>query len=161
MAAGLGNKQKAYIRSTVTLYPQGGSSYEVTRYSWLGCETNTSANRSQDAVECSDKSTDWAKFISAKRSGTFEITAWADNTDEQQKKMLKGLYLGGKVEFFAGQVEDDEVTQGNMVPVEGEFGECYVTAISDTNDFGAVSSRQITLQVDGELTHYPEDEEEE
>lgn len=161
MAAGLGNYQKAYIHSTVTLHPAGGSAYDVNRYTWLGCETSNSVNRTQEAVECSDKSTGWAKFLSAKRAGTFEVTAYADNTDQQQVNMLKGLHNGAKVEFFVGQVEDDQDLNGNQLPVEGEYGECIVTAISDTNDFGAVSSRQITLQATGELTHYPDLEEEE
>jgi hypothetical protein len=42
-----------------------------------------------------------------------------------------------------------------------EYGRCVVTGISDTNDFGAVSTRTISLQADGELEHYPEWEEDE
>jgi len=147
MAATLGNRVKAYIR-VVTTNPA------ATTYTWLGCETGNSVNRTQEAVECSDKSSDWAQFLSAKRGGTFEVTAYADNSDAQQQAVLKGLHNGSNVDIFIGSLDDGE-------PLDGEFGSCVVTAISDTNDFGAVASRTMSLTVDGELTHYPEEDLEE
>lgn len=147
MAATLGNRQKAYIR-VVTTNPA------ATTYTWIGCETGNNINRTQEAVECSDKSSDWAQFIAAKRGGTFEVTAYADNTDAQQQAVLKGLHNGSKVDIFIGTLDDG-------APEEGEFGSCVVTAISDTNDFGAVASRTMSLTVDGVLTHYPEEDLEE
>lgn len=47
MAKALGNTKKAYIKV--------GSSY-----TWLGGEQSNSLNRTAEAVEISDKSTDWA-----------------------------------------------------------------------------------------------------
>lgn len=149
MAATLGNIQKAYICSGAD---------DITNIQdavWLGCETSNSANRAQDAVECSDKSTQWAKFLAAKRSGTFEVTVYADNGDAGQVEALNGLFVGGVVHFAIGDQSADDWA-------DMEYGDCVVTAVSDTNDFGAVASRQITLQATGPLNHYPEwDEEEE
>ena len=150
MAATLGNNLKAYLCETA------GDITAAQDAVWLGCETSNTVNRAQDAVECSDKSTQWAKFLSAKRSGSFEVTVYADNDDPGQVIALQGLFVGGKVQFAVG-------VMGANDWADMEFGDCVVTAVSDTNDFGAVSSRQITLQATGPLTPYPEwpDEEEE
>ena len=148
MSAQLGNKQKAYICSGAD---------DITTVSdaiWIGCETSNNANRTQEAVECSDKSSNWAKFLSAKRAGTFEVTAYADNGDAGQVEALKGIHVNDKVHFaiaVSGADDWDDM----------EYGDCIVTAISDTNDFGAVATRTISLQATGPLNHYPEWEEEE
>lgn len=150
MAATLGNTQKAYICSGAD---------DITNVQdavWLGCETSNTINRAQEAAECSDKSSQWAKFLSAKRSGTFEVTVYADNDDAGQIMALQGLFVGGVVHFAVG------APSGSDDWAEMEFGDCVVTAVSDTNDFGAVSSRTISLQATGPLTPYPlweEDEE--
>ena len=149
MAATLEKKQKAYICSGAD---------DITNVQdavWLGCETSNTINRAQEAAECSDKSSQWAKFLSAKRSGTFEVTVYADNDDAGQIMALQGLFVGGVVHFAVGAPGQDDWA-------EMEFGDCVVTAVSDTNDFGAVSSRTISLQATGPLSPYPlweEDEE--
>ena len=148
MAAQLGNVQKAYICSGAD---------DITNVSdaiWIGCETSNNLNRTQEAVECSDKSSAWAKFIAAKRSGTYEVTAYADNSDPGQVEALKGLHVNDKVHFAIAKEGGDDWD-------DMEYGDCIVTAISDTNDFGAVSSRTVSLQVTGPLSPYPEWEEEE
>lgn len=148
MAATLGNTQKAYICSGAD---------DITNVQdavWLGCETSNTINRAQEAAECSDKSSQWAKFLSAKRSGTFEVTVYADNDDAGQIMALQGLFVGGVVHFAVGAPGQDDWA-------EMEFGDCVVTAVSDTNDFGAVSSRTISLQATGPLSPYPEWEEDE
>lgn len=147
MAAILGNKNKAYIRTTV-------EGEDV--YTWLGCETGSNVDRSQEAVECSDKSDTWAKFIPAARGGTFQVNCYADNTDDGQVLALKGLHEGTRVVVFIGQLEEDD--EDALVPTEGELGSAVVTGISDTNDFGSVAARTINLTLDGPLTHYPEEE---
>ena len=148
MAAQLGNKQKAYIC---------GLAEDITSQTdaiWIGCETANSANRTQEAVECSDKGDAWAKFIAAKRSGTFEVTAYADNENAGQVEALNGLHINGKV-YFAIAVDGANDFE------DMEYGVCVVTGISDTNDFGSVSTRTISLQADGELEHNPVWEEDE
>ena len=148
MAATLGNTQKAYICSGAD---------DITNIQdaiWLGCETSNTVNRAQDAVECSDKSTQWAKFLSAKRSGSFEVTVYADNNDAGQVEALNGIFVGNIVHFAIGAQSADDWA-------EMEFGDCVVTAVGDTNDFGAVASRTISLQVTGALAPYPSWEEDE
>lgn len=140
MAAKLGNVNKFYVKV--------GS---ATTYTWLTGEQSNNVNRTQEAIEVSDKSTDWAQFIGGKKGATIEATIFADNSDSAQQQVLKGLYNGQKVQFFVGQLG----TGTNPTPTDGEVGTAVVTAINDTNDFGAVSTRNVSLTVDGALTHYP------
>lgn len=140
MAAKLGNVNKFYVKV--------GS---ATSYTWLTGEQSNNVNRTQEAIEVSDKSTDWAQFIGGKKGATIEATIFADNSDSAQQEVLKGLYNGQKVQFFVGQLG----TGTNPTPTDGEVGTAVVTAINDTNDFGAVSTRNASLTVDGALTHYP------
>ena len=140
MAAILGNKNKFYVKIGT-----------ATTYTWLTGEQSNSVNRTQEAIEVSDKSTDWAQFIGGKKGATIDATIFADNSNSAQQEILKGLYNGQKVQFFVGQLG----TGTNPTPTDGEVGTAVVTAIGDTNDFGAVSTRALSLTVDGALTHYP------
>lgn len=140
MAAILGNKNRFYVKV--------GS---ATTYTWLVGEQSNSVNRTQEAVETSDKSTDWAQFIGGKKGATIEATLFADNSEAGQQEALKALHNGENLKFFVGQLG----TGQNTSPSSGDAGEAVVTGISDTNDFGAVSSRNLSLTVTGELTHYP------
>lgn len=135
MAATLGNTKKAYIKISTT-------------YTWLACEQSNSISLSQEAVEVSDKSTAWAQFIAGKKGATAEITVFADNSDNGQKAALKGLYNGASVDVFLGALSTNS-------PSDGEAFAGIVTAISDTHDFGAVSTRQISITANGAVTHYP------
>lgn len=140
MGAILGNKNKFYVKIET-----------ATTYTWLTGEQSNNVNRTQEAIEVSDKSTDWAQFIAGKKGATIDATIFADNSDTAQQEVLKGLYNGTKVKFFVGQLSTDTTP----APTDGEVGEAIVTAIGDTNDFGAVSTRNVSLTVDGALTHYP------
>lgn len=140
MAAKLGNVNKFYVKIGT-----------ATTYTWLTGEQSNSVNRTQEAVEISDKSSSWAQFIAGKKGATIEATLFADNSDSGQTEILKSLHNGTNVKFFVGQLG----TGQNPSPSDGEVGEAVVTAIGDTNDFGAVSSRSVSLTVTGALTHYP------
>ena len=111
-------------------------------------------NRTQEAIEVSDKSTDWAQFIGGKKGATIDATIFADNSDTAQQEVLKGLYQGTQVKFFVGSLVGGTGADAGT-PSSGEVGEAVVTSIGDTNDFGAVSTRAVSLTVDGALTHYP------
>lgn len=140
MSAILGNKNKFYVKIGTP-----------TSYTWLTGEQSNNVNRTQEAIEVSDKSTAWAQFIAGKKGATIDATIFADNSDTAQQEVLKGLYNGTNVKFFVGQLSTDTTP----APSDGEVGEAIVTSIGDTNDFGAVSSRNVSLTMDGELTHYP------
>ena len=133
MAKALGNSKKAYIKVS-------------TSYTWLGGEQSNSLNRTAEAVEISDKSTDWAQFISGKKGATVEITVFADAADAAQNAAITALAAGTVVDWAIGTISGSGVSAG-------DYGQAIITAISDTNDFGAVASRTLSLTVTGAVTH--------
>lgn len=140
MAATLGNSRKAYIGTVVS-----GSG---TTYAWLTGEQSNTLTINANQVEVSDKSTVWQKFISGVKGATAEVTVFADNTDTQQKAVIKGLFNGQDVAVFIGTLESNS-------PSEGDAFMAVVNSVSDTNDNGSVSTRTISLTANGAVTHYP------
>ena len=137
----LGNERRCYITTA-----EGGT------YTWLAGEQNNSFNRSAEAIEVSDKSTDWTQFIAGKKNATASVTVFVDDTaSAPQHQMLSALHKGTTVYCFIGKLGGT----GSQEPSEGDLFEAIVTECSDTNDFGAVATRSISLQVTGEPTHYP------
>lgn len=135
--AKLGNIMRAYIKVS-------------SSYTWLTGEQTNSVNMSADAIEVSDKSVDWRQYIAGAKSGTIEITVFAKNDDSVQQEVLDSFAAGDEVDVFIGTMS----TATPPAPQSGDAGKAIITAISDTNDFGAVSTRSISLQVTGALTHY-------
>jgi predicted secreted protein len=136
--AQLGNTRRVYIVTGTT------PSYNV-----MAGEQTNSLNRTAEAIEVSDKTTDWAQFIAGKKGATAEVTVFLNdlNTD-QQHAVLQALTAGSKVKVFIG-------TLSSNAPSQGDLFEAIVTAISDTNDVGAVATRNISLTATGAITHYP------
>lgn len=136
--AQLGNTRRVYIVTGTT------PSYNV-----MAGEQTNSLNRTAEAIEVSDKTTDWAQFIAGKKGATAEVTVFLNdlNTD-QQHAVLQALTAGSKVKVFIG-------TLSTGTPSQGDLFEAIVTAISDTNDVGAVATRSISLTATGAITHYP------
>lgn len=133
--AQLGNVNKFYIKISST-------------WTWLTGEQNNSFNRTAEAIEVSDKSTDWAQFISGKKGATAEVTIFADNSNAAQKNVLSNFASGTEVDIFIGSLSGSS-------PSSGDAAKAIITAVSDTNDFGAVSTRNISLTINGAVTHYP------
>ena len=133
--AQLGNENKFYIKISTT-------------YTWLTGEQGNSFNRTAEAIEVSDKSTKWAQFIAGKLGATADVTVFADNSDMAQKNVLAAFESGADVDIFVGVLSTN-------APSSGDVAKAIVTAVSDTNDFGAVSTRQISLTINGAVTHYP------
>lgn len=139
--AELGNNRRVYIvTGTSTL-----------SYTWLSGEQTNSFNRTAEAIETSDKSTQWAQFLSGKKGATAEVTVYTNDADVQQKAALTGLHNGSTVKVFIGTLS----TGTNPAPTAGDLFDAVVTAISDTNDNGAVASRSISLTATGAVTHTP------
>ena len=135
----LGNNRKAYITAGNTGTPT----------TWLVGEQSNSFNRTAEAIEISDKSTDWAQFISGKKGATAEITVYTDDTSGgPQHSAIKALHEGSYVRVFIGRLTDS-------TPAEGDVFTAVITAINDTNDNGAVASRSLSLTATGAVTHYP------
>ena len=133
--AQLGNVNKFYIKIS-------------SSWTWLTGEQNNSFNRTAEAIEVSDKSTDWAQFIAGKKGATAEVTVFADNSNTAQKNVLASFASGAEVDIFIGELSSNN-------PSSGDAAKAIITAVSDTNDFGAVSTRQISLTINGAVTHYP------
>ena len=133
--AELGNKNRVYIGAST------GSTY-----TWLAGEQTNSFNRSAESIEVSDKSTEWAQFISGKKSATADVTVIADNADAQQKSLLTAFAAGTPVLVHIGKVNGTNAG-------EGDTFSAIITSINDTNDSGAVSTRQISLQSTGVVEH--------
>ena len=133
--AKLGNVMKAYLKVS-------------SAYAWLTGEQTNSVNFTADAIEVSDKSTDWKQYIAGAKGGTIEITVFADNTDAQQQEAMTQFRAGAEVDFLIG------VLGTGSTPTSGDSGKAIITAVSDTNDYGAVSTRNLSLQITGEPTHY-------
>lgn len=110
---------------------------------WLGGETSNNFNLTAEAVEVSDKRDIWAKYIAGKLGSTFEATVYADKDNPPQVEILSLLAAGTPVEFLVGQFTDPEG--------EGYHGIGIITAVSDTNDFGAVASRTVSVTVTDEV----------
>ena len=139
--AELGNNRRVYIvTGTGTL-----------TYTVLAGEQTNNFNRTAEAIETSDKSAIWAQFISGKKGATAEVTVYTNDADLQQKAALTGLHTGSKVKVFIGTLS----TGTTPAPTAGDLFEAYVTAISDTNDNGAVASRSLSLTATGAVTHTP------
>lgn len=133
MAKALGNSKKAYIKVS-------------SSYTWLGGEQSNSLNRTAEAIETSDKSTDWAQFIAGKKGATVEITVFADAADSAQTAAITALSAGTEVDWAIGTLSGSSISNG-------DYGKAIVTAVSDNNDFGAVASRTISLTATGAVTH--------
>ena len=68
-----------------------------------------------------------------------------DDTNAQQKAVLQALHNGATVRVFVGVITGT----GSSQSLAGELIEAVITAISDTNDNGSVSTRNISLTASG------------
>lgn len=137
----LGNTRRVYIVTGTT----------TLSYTWLTGEQTNSFNRTAEAIEASDKSTQWAQFLAGKKGATAEVTVYTDDSDAQQVAALTGLHNGSTVKVFIGTLS----TGTNPAPTAGDLFNAIVTAISDTNDNGSVATRNISLTATGAVTHTP------
>ena len=137
MGKSLGNSRKLYIVTS-------GSNYAAL----LG-ETTSSLNLSADMIDVSDKDTSWKKYLAGYKGGTVDVTVFADEHDAQQKAILAALRNGEEVSCFLGSLGT-----GNT-PVEGDAFSALVTSVGETYDTGSAIARNVSLQITGEVTHYP------
>lgn len=128
----LGSERKAYIRTSASLV-------------WLAGEQSNSLNRTAEAIETSDKASDWASYVSGKKGGTVSITVYVDKSDTAQQAALDAFAEGDTVQWAIGNVQNGTLSSGSS-------GSGVITGISDTNDNGAVSSRTIDITVSGAIS---------
>lgn len=137
MAKALGNTRKLYIVTGTNTYAA------------LTGETTSSLNLSADMIEVSDKESAWKEYLAGYKGGTVDATIFADETDTQQKAILTALHNGTEVKCFVGSLGT-----GNT-PAEGDAFSALVASIGETYDTGSAIARNISLQITGEITHYP------
>ena len=137
MAKSLGNTRKLYIVTS------------GTNYAALTGETTSSLNLSADMIEVSDKDSSWKEYLAGYKGGTVDATIFADENDVQQKTLLSSLRNGTEVKCFIGSLGT-----GNT-PAEGDAFSALVSSIGETYDTGSAIARTISLQITGEVTHYP------
>lgn len=137
MAVKSGNKRRVYITTS-------GSTPTKT---WIAGEQSNSVNYTNNAIDASDKSTEWDQFISGNKSWTASATFNLDNSSTQQQKvLLQSLVNGSEVDIFIG-----ELGSGNGI-VEGMAGKAIISAISETAERNGIITREVTFTGSGAPT---------
>lgn len=137
MAVKSGNKRRVYLTT-------GSGSGTNT---WIAGEQSNSVDFTNNAIDASDKSTEWDQFISGNKSWTVSATFNLDNASTQQQKvLLQSLISGASVRIFVG-----ELGSGNGV-VEGMAGTGIVSSISETAERSGIVSREVTITGSGAPT---------
>ena len=137
MAVKSGNKRRVYLTTS------GSTPTKV----WIAGEQSNSINYTNNALDASDKSTEWDQYISGNKNWTLNATFNLDNSaSQQQKALLQALVSGDAVNVFVG-----ELGSGNAI-AEGMAGNGIVTAISETAERNGILSREVTIQGSGAPT---------
>lgn len=139
------------------LYMGAGSPIGTGGKDWLFVtgETSSSFNLTADTIEVTEKnSAGWKDFLAGTKSGTINVTCYASNfispsastlqEDNRQLYALEKLVAGSKVVCFYGNLQDELNPKGYLF-------HALVTSISETSEKGNVVSRDITLQITGEV----------
>ena len=133
MAVKSGNKRRVYLTT--------GSGNTRT---WIAGEQSNSIDYTNNALDASDKSTEWDQFISGNKNWTATATFNLDNAaTAQQKTLLQSLISGAAVSIFIG-----ELGSGNAI-AEGMAGTAIITAISETAERNGIITREITFTGSG------------
>lgn len=133
MAAENGNIRKVYLVEDKT------NTYVVG-------QTSGGLSLNDELLDASDKTHEWAEYISGKKAWSATLGVNLDNTaSAKQIKFLESLVEGTKVKVFIGVLDSDQQSDGIL-------GEAYVASVEDTFDNGAVSSRSISLTGTGVAT---------
>ena len=136
MAVKSGNKRRVYLTT--------GSSNTRT---WIVGEQSNSIDYTNNALDASDKSTEWDQFISGNKNWTATATFNLDNAASgQQKTLLQSLISGQAVSIFIG-----ELGSGNAI-AEGMAGSAIITSISETAERNGIITREITFTGSGAPT---------
>lgn len=136
MAVKSGNKRRVYLTT--------GSGNTRT---WIVGEQSNSIDYTNNALDASDKSTEWDQFISGNKNWTATATFNLDNAaSSQQKTLLQSLISGEAVSIFIG-----ELGSGNAI-AEGMAGSAIITSISETAERNGIITREITFTGSGAPT---------
>lgn len=118
-------------------------------YAAIVGETSSTLNLTNDVIEVTNKASAWKQYIAGSHGATINATLYADDEDQMQKDVLNGLVTGQKVLFALFRSEPDNL-QNNIVEISGE---AYISSLGFTCSIGAAATREITLQVHGEVNY--------
>lgn len=107
-------------------------------------ESTSTLNITADALETSDKSSEWKQYIAGMRGATLSATLYADDSDATQKLLLTSLMAGDQVEISLLRI------------VNGTYDGSYqakaiITSIGLSMQNGGVSTRDVSFQITGKL----------
>lgn len=106
-------------------------------------QTSGSSSVNDELIDASDKTDEWARYVSGKKSWSATLGVTLDNSaTAKQREFLTSLVEGTKVKVFVGVLKEDQQSDGIV-------GEAWVASIEDTFDNGSLSSRSINLTGDG------------
>lgn len=109
-------------------------------------QTSGSSSVNDELIDASDKTDEWARYVSGKKSWSATLGVTLDNSaTAKQREFLTSLVEGTKVRVFVGVLKEDQQSDGIV-------GEAWVASIEDTFDNGSLSSRSINLTGDGKPT---------
>lgn len=130
--AEIGNKRKVYLVDDTT------NTYVVG-------QTSGSISLNNELVDSSDKSSEWAEYISGQKSWSITVAVNLDNSaTANQVKFLESLIEGTRVKVFIGVLSADQQSDGFV-------GEAMVASVEDSYDKGSISSRSISLTGTGAI----------
>ena len=139
MAVKSGNKYRIYLTTA-------GSGSGSGNDSWIAGEQSNSVDFNNNAIDASDKSTEWDQFISGNKNWTASATFNLDDSASTgQKTLLQSLVSGASVHIFIGELN-------NSARSEGHAGAAIITAISQSAERNGIVSRQVTFQGTGAPT---------
>jgi Phage major tail protein 2. len=140
MAVKSGNKYRIYLTTA------GSGSGSGSNDSWIAGEQSNNVDFNNNAIDASDKSTEWDQFISGNKNWTASATFNLDDSASTgQKTLLQSLVSGDKVSIFIGELN-------NGARSEGHAGDAIITAISQSAERNGIVSRQVTFQGTGAPT---------
>lgn len=141
MAVKSGNKHRVYL---TTGSGQGTDT-------WIAGEQSNSVDINNNAIDASDKSSEWDQYIPGNKNWTVQATFNLDSSATNgQKTLMQSLVNGTKVKVFVGELGSGSGR------AEGIAGDAIVTAVSQTAERNGILSRQVTLQGTGAPTFtYP------
>lgn len=109
-------------------------------------QTSGSSSVNDELIDASDKTDEWARYVSGKKSWSATLGVTLDNSaTAKQREFLKSLVEGTKVNVFVGVLKENQQSDGIV-------GEAWVASIEDAFDNGSLSSRSINLTGDGKPT---------
>ena len=107
-------------------------------------ESTSTLNITADALETSDKSSEWKQYIAGMRGATISATLYADDTDTTQMMLINSLMAGDSVNIALKRYVNNTV-------VGSYEGKAIITSIGLSMQNGGIATRDVSFQLTGKL----------